>query len=170
MTYFPFTTNLSPLPPSLPSSPFVTPPPQPPLFSPAPSPSPSLSPSTRLPASEAKLHLINNGCCCLLHCWRRAGTLGNAGATFNWMGLLMRPAGETPSQRHPLHASHTHTQELVLPVLLPPSLLCGARFLSSEGGAEGVGRAAFLDQNLVQVGVHVSGTQRRTRRDDNRSF
>lgn len=48
-------------------------------------------------ASEAKLHLINNGCCCLLHCWRGAGTLGNAGATFNWMGLLMHPAGETPT-------------------------------------------------------------------------
>lgn len=85
-----------------------------------------LSPSTRLPASEAKLHLINNGCCCLLHCWRRAGTLGNAGATFNWMGLLMRPAGETPSQRHPtpctsplLQHTYTCTHKLTLPPPLP---------------------------------------------------
>lgn len=101
-----------------------------------------LSPSTRLPASEAKLHLINNGCCCLLHCWRRAGTLGNAGATFNWMGLLMRPAGETPSQRHPhpLYlpplATHIHMHTLTHPSTRPAcSLTTQCNFF--HGGTSG---------------------------------
>lgn len=67
-----------------------------PFSPPPPTPTPKPHPSLLHQDLEAKLHLINNGCCCLLHRWRGAGTLGNAGATFNWMGLLMHPTGETP--------------------------------------------------------------------------
>ena len=91
--------------------------------------SPLFSPSFSLHQASsfrAKLHLINNGCCCLLHCWRRAGTLGNAGATFNWMGLLMHPAGETPSQRLPFFPLYCNTHILMHtlhPSIRPPHLL-----------------------------------------------
>lgn len=104
----------------------------PPPLSPSPSPSLSLH-----QASEAKLHLINNGCCCLLHRWSRAATLGNAGATFNWMGLLMRPAGETPPP------THIHT---LPPYFAPPPAFFKRRrrswVLADCGSERGPGRCS----------------------------
>lgn len=139
--YFSFTTNISPLSPSPPSLPIC------------------YSPfsfhlhlfSSRLPASEAKLHLINNGCCCLLHCWRRAGTLGNAGATFNWMGLLMHPAGGAPSQCLPPLAAHIrmHTS----PVMQCNFPHRGRSWRSSSGsvcGSDHVSEAPGWDHSRSQ--------------------
>lgn len=121
----------------------------------SPSPSPSLSLHQ---ASEAKLHLINNGCCCLLHCWRRAGTLGNAGATFNWMGLLMRPAGETPPPLPvPPPSCNSHIHAHTNSPIHPPHFASFIRHHAMQlfpGGAGGVG-AAFADRGsepAVQVG------------------